>query len=222
MPHVPLAPAYLARELLKLIAVVVASAVAGLLLGIGLNHAFGTTKPSGDSPRRAAVTTSSGTTRPAAARAPAATSTPTPAARTTGTTDTTAAAAPAVPVRTTLDLGGGVSLRVTSASFLAATTPGGRAAKRARLTVRASMTNSGTAVVTAPVDRLVLRAADAVVRPVPAAADLAGALLQPLAPGATATGELHFETSGAATTALAELKRVAIRYGPQALITDVR
>jgi hypothetical protein len=204
MAHVPIAlPRRLIRELLTVVAVVVVSAVVGYFLGIALNHAFGTPKPPEGSARRSVPSQ-------------AATATPAGSA-----TTTTAAAVGTVPGRTTLDLGDSVTLRITSATFVAATTPAGKVAKRGRLAVVVSVKNAGTTQATVPLAQLVVRAAGAAVRPDPDATEAAGDLSQPVAPGATATGELRFETSGAATTELDALDKVALRFGPQALTTAV-
>lgn len=227
---VPLARSnVLLRELATLVAVVVGSAVIGLGLGIVLNHLFGTPKPS-SSPRRAplaqtttgSATTSvvpSGTSSTGATTAATTTATGgTTTAATSSTTPTgTGAAGSATPVRTTLDLGNQVTLRVSQASLLAGTTAGA-----ARLTVEATVQNAGTATATAPIDRLFIRYAGVTVRPDPNAAVAAGDLLKPIDPGKSASGELHFETRGAMAQAMKGLAQVAVRFGPQTLTVSLR
>lgn len=226
MPPVPIArPNALLRELVTLVVVVAAAALVGFGLGVILNHAFGTPKPSSAARRAAAVRTTTPavapTTSPTTASTGAATSTPattsgTTAASTTSTT-TPSGAGTATPVRTTIDMGQQLTFSVTRSTLVTGTTPGA-----ARLTVEATVENTGTATVTPPIDHLFIRYGGSNVRPDPNATAVAGALLQPLAPGRTATGELHFEARGAVTAALKGLPQAAIRFGPQTLVIPLR
>lgn len=213
MPPVPLARQnVLLRELVTLVVVVAAAAVVGFGLGVALNHMFGTTKPSSSSRRAPLAQTTTGATAPATGTtASARTGASTPA-----TTSTSAGAGTATPVRTTIDMGQQVTLRVTGASLISGTVAGA-----ARLTVQATVQNAGAATVTPPIDRLFIRYGGSNVRPDPNATAVAGALLKPLAPGKTASGELHFEARGAVTNALKGLTQAAIRLGPQTLLVNL-
>ena len=207
----------LLRELVTFVAVVVVSAVVGLGLGIVLNHMFGTPKPKTTARRAPLAQTTAGTaTSPTASAGGSAARTTTaaspPPENTTSVPASTGAAGTANPARTTLDLGGQVTLRVTQASLIAGTTAGA-----ARLTVQATVDNAGTAVATAPIGRLFIRYAGVTVRPDPNASAVAGDLLKPIDPGKSASGELHFETRGAMAQAVKGLTQAAIRFGPQTL-----
>jgi hypothetical protein len=221
MTRVPLTrPTLILRELGIVAAIVVVAAIVGYGLGIVLNDQFGVKKGPATPRRAPAAQAGSSTT----AKVPGATTSSTAASTATtpaASSSTTPGASVGDPARTTLDLGQKETLSVTGASLLAATKPAGTAVNAARVTVQATVRNAGTATVTPPVDRLFIRYGGTTVRPDPNAASAAGDLLKPLAPGKTASGELHFETRGAMTKAMAGLKRVAIRFGPQALIVDV-
>jgi hypothetical protein len=106
-------------------------------------------------------------------------------------------------------------IRVTSASLLSATSPSGRARKRARLVARVKVTNRGTKPLRWPRPKLI-SGKDRV--PVdPNANGPAGALLKPLAPGATAAGELRFETAGNVTQRLSDTRRARVRIANQTI-----
>ncbi len=185
MIAVPLPKAPVLRELLKFVVVVPVAGAVGLGLGIGLNQVFGITKPS----RGGAVAA----TPPTAEVAPGSTTAPSRSAA-------------------ALDLGRGLTLRVDSASFVAASKAAGRALNRSRITVKAAVINGGQTAVTPPVLRLTLQAAGITLRPDRRAFEIAGPLVRRLAPGGVAAGQLNFEATRAATTALERAKEVVIGY----------
>jgi hypothetical protein len=90
-----------------------------------------------------------------------------------------------------------------------ASTPSGRAQRRARVVVRVRVTNRSTSTISAQVPRLLV--GTRTVRNDPRAADAAGALLRPLRPAASASGELRFETIGTVTEALTARPRTRTR-----------
>jgi len=132
MIAVPLPKAPVFRELLRFVVIVAVAGAVGLGLGIGLNQVFGIAKPS---------------------RGDAGAATPPTAEVASGS-----ATAPTRSAALGLDLGRGLTLRVDSASFVAAKTTAGRKLKRSRITVQATVTNGGTSTVTPPVLRLAMAA----------------------------------------------------------------
>jgi hypothetical protein len=109
---------------------------------------------------------------------------------------------------------GGLELRATRAVATPATTPSGRARERMRVAVRLRVRNTGgrRVVLDRGHRRIYLAAGGATVAHDPAAERLPGALAHArgLAPGATATGELRFETAGAVTRRLREARRADV------------
>jgi len=91
-----------------------------------------------------------------------------------------------------------VGVKVVSASIVPASTPAGRERNRASIRVRVTVTNKGSAAL--QLTRFSLRNGSARVRNDVQAAEFAGPLLQPIAPGSSATGEIRFETEGDAST----------------------
>ena len=73
-----------------------------------------------------------------------------------------------------------------------------------------------------PVQRLFLRESDSVARPQAPATDAAGPLLSPVPAAGTANGELHFEIEGAVTESLSKARQINIRFGPQAVLVNLR
>ena len=110
-------------------------------------------------------------------------------------------------------------VRVISAVLFSATTSRSRARRRARLTVRARVTNPDGGRLTRPAPTLL--SGEARVRADPRAAKVAGGLLEPLAPGATAAGELRFETAGAVTQRLSDARRARLRIAGRTVAVRV-
>lgn len=173
----------LLRGLLKFVAVVVAAAAIGVAIGLALGALSG----GDESPGTAARTNST----------PGATAATNPSTQTETTPATETATSPAktAPQGTALP-----GVRVLSAVLFPAATASGRARQRARVSVRVRIRNRDTSTL-APQDPLLLVGADSISSDSRASA-VAGSLLKPLAPAATATGELHFETAGAVTQRL--------------------
>lgn len=188
------------QGLTKLIVIVAVAVALGLAIGLLLSKLSGNETSDASAPAVVPTTTTS-----------AATSDTDEDTATTTTSPATTAPANA------LDLGDGLTLTADSASFTPATTPNGKARKRGRLTVKVTLENTGTADVTPDVKRLVVREGGVVTRPDPAADDVAGKLSQPLAAGDSVTGDLNFETAGAATAAIAKATSVQLRFGPKAV-----
>ncbi len=174
-------PRMVLRGLLKFLAVVLAAGAVGAGLGVALAELTG----NDDSTPPAAQITSA---------APTATAT-TPARTTTATQARTGSLTPRV--------------RVLSAMLYPAATPRGRARQRARVVVRVRVTSRSDETIRAQTP--VLLVGPHRVRPDPGAADAAGALLRPLPPGESATGELHFDTTGSATRRLRDQRRAGLR-----------
>lgn len=113
------------------------------------------------------------------------------------------------PAKPSVAADGALDVTVDSARYKPATTARGRKRRRARLAVRLTVRNPtilnvslGSAVITFGKDRVTRDSM----------AKTAGdELAKPIAPGASAKGELRFETSGAATTRLSKRKTVKLR-----------
>lgn len=99
---------------------------------------------------------------------------------------------------------------VRSAVLTPAGTASGQARQRARLSVRVQIRNRTDQPISLP--EAVLVVGEQEVTPDPNAADAAGPLLRPLAPGARAVGELRFETQGAVTQQLTQQTEARLRY----------
>lgn len=99
-------------------------------------------------------------------------------------------------------------VRVLSAVLRRASTQSGRDRRRAQVTVRVRVTSRGTGTLDLG-DPLLMVGSERVGLD-PDAEDAAGALLEPLAPGVSATGELRFETAGAVTRRLTKQRRARL------------
>lgn len=100
--------------------------------------------------------------------------------------------------------------------FEPARSASGKARKRARLSVRVRVTNGGRGTLTIGRPALVLPAGTT--KADPKADDaFAGALLEPIAAGAMATGVLRFETAGAVTRALAAKQPATLQIAGEKL-----
>jgi len=91
-------------------------------------------------------------------------------------------------------------VQVLSATLFPAATASGRARGRARVSVRVRVTNRDSTALTPP-NPLLLTGSDRIGVD-PRAQKAADALIQPLAPSKSATGELRFEIAGAVTQRL--------------------
>lgn len=118
-------------------------------------------------------------------------------------------------------LADGVRLTVVGASFQRATTASGRKRRRARVAVQVRLRNGGGTSIPAfpdgPGARLRLVVGDERVSADPKATTPADGLARRLAPESTASGELRFETAGAATTLLADVTTIRLRLGGKAV-----
>jgi len=177
----------------------VAVAVVAAAVGIGIAIAVGRPSENGGDARSLPE-------RPVTSAPATTASTPVSAAPTTGAASATATvAAPAAtdtaPQSATpaaIPQGAAVpQVRVISAVLLPAATARGQARRRARVTVRVRVTNRDSRALTPP-NPLLLTGPDRIATD-PRADDDAGALLRPIAPAASATGELRFEIAGAVT-----------------------
>ena len=200
MPGVRLTPAEILKSLLKFIVVAGGAAAVGVGLGLGFSRLSGS-EDGGDSAVPAAP----------------------PANLSTPSTGTGPGAEPAKSATTdSLALKNGLSLQVDSASFLPATTPKGRASKQARLTVRATLSNSGTKPATAPLGPVFLREGGVLVRADPGAKSLAAAVLGPVPARGSANVELRFDTTGVLTTTFTSTGQVNLRFGANGVIVKLR
>jgi len=197
------------RGLLKLIAVVVAAGVVGAGLGIGLSKLSGDDGSPALAPQTASSTPSTATQRTQTADTPPATrtqttertgtqtTTATTRTQTTSTTQTTGPRRTLVP-----------RVQILSAVLYPAATESGRARQRARVSIRVRVTNRGADSLEP--EAPVLIAGDDRVTADPRATELAGDLLEPLAPETSATGELRFEIAGAVTQRLTAQPRARL------------
>lgn len=99
---------------------------------------------------------------------------------------------------------------VRSAVLTPAGTASGQARQRARLSVRVQVRNRTDQSISLP--EAVLVVGEEEVGPDPNAADAAGPLLRPLAPGDRAVGELRFETQGTVNRQLTQQTEARLRY----------
>jgi hypothetical protein len=102
-----------------------------------------------------------------------------------------------------------ISVNVTFAGLRPAATPEGRARDRARLRVGVRVRNRSDRRVT--IDPPRIQVGDDTVRVDKEAEDLAEDVFAPLSPGASAKGELRFETAGATTRRLMDRRRTTLR-----------
>lgn len=102
-----------------------------------------------------------------------------------------------------------ISVNVTFAALRPAATPLGRARDRARLRVGVRVRNRSDRRVT--IDPPRIQVGEDTVRVDKAAEDLAEDVFEPLSPGASAKGELRFETAGATTRRLMDRNRTTLR-----------
>jgi hypothetical protein len=197
------------RGLLKFLAVAVGAGALGVGVGVGLAEVGG-----GDDAATALETTSS----PSATTATTATTaTPrmstTPTTPTTQWTSTTGAAQPtqAIPTQTTAasaTLARTPHVQVLSAVLCPATAASEQADSQARVTVRVQVTNRESRTLAAQAPRLLV--GDARIGSDPAVKADAGGLLKALAPAASATGTLQFQTSGSVTQRLTGQRRARL------------
>lgn len=193
----------LLRGLAKFVAVVAASVLAGVALGLGLSEVSGddgtpiaSLNPPGTATGTTAAADASGESR---AKATAGTSGP------AGASDAKGAAKP--------------RYRVLSATIEPATSASGMQRRRARVTVRLRAT-AGSEPLTLDTPTLV---AGNERQPVdPNAADAAGALLKEIPAGDSATGELRFETAGALTQRMTTFKAPRLIVGPTSLRLQIK
>lgn len=102
-----------------------------------------------------------------------------------------------------------ISVNVTFAGLRPAATPQGRARDRARLRVGVRVRNRSDRRVT--IDPPRIQVGEDTVRVDKGAEDLAEDVFEPLSPGASAKGELRFETAGATTRKLMDGNRTTLR-----------
>jgi pyruvate/2-oxoglutarate dehydrogenase complex dihydrolipoamide acyltransferase (E2) component len=194
------------RGLLKFLAVAVGAGALGVGVGVGLAEVGG----SGDttaalettgSPSATTITTDRSYT-PATPTTPTTQSTSTSgAAQTTQTTPTQTAATSATPAPTP-------HVQVLSALLCPATAASEQADRQARVTVGVRVTNRDSRTLAAQAPRLLVGAAR--IGSDPGAKAGAGALLKALAPAASATGTLRFQTSGSVTQRLTGQRRARL------------
>lgn len=179
------------RGLLKFLAVAVGAGALGVGVGVGLAEVGGS-----DDATPALGTTSS----------PAETETPTSAQ--TAPATQTAPAAQTTQTQTTANaptLASTPRVEVLSALLCAAAAASEQATRQARVTVRVRVTNRDSRTLAAQAPRLLVGAAR--IGSDPDAKDAAGGLLKALAPAASATGTLRFQTSGSVTQRLTGQRR---------------
>jgi hypothetical protein len=188
------------RGLLKFLAVAVGAGALGVGVGVGLAEVGG----SGDTTAALETTGSPPATTVTTDRSYTPT-TPTTstsgAAQTTQTTRTQTAAASATPAPTP-------HVQVLSALLCPATAASERADRQARVTVGVRVTNRDSRTLAAQAPRLLVGAAR--IGSDPGAKAGAGALLKALAPAASATGTLRFQTSGSVTQRLTGQRRARL------------
>jgi hypothetical protein len=205
------------RGLLKFLAVAVGAGALGVGVGVGLAEVGGgdddsatpvpvavpqtTTSPSA-TPGTSATTTSGTTTGTPTTGTPT-----TPARQSTSTTRTTHS----TPTQTTASspaLAPTPHVQVLSALLCPATAASEQARTQAQVTIRVRVTNRGSGKLAARAPRLLVGAAR--IGSEPAASGAAGALGKALAPGASATGTLQFQTSGTVTQRLTGQRRARL------------
>ena len=208
MPHnappMRASPATLIRGLLKVIAVVVLAAVVGVGLGYGLSEVRGTA----DSGQAVAFTGPASGTTGAASSADTGTSS---AGGSTGTSTSSTISSGSGGAGSGGSSADEVAVTVLSATLKSATTASGRARQRASIGVRVRVTNRTGERVTLGSARIAADGANQVADPAQAAD--AGALLRPIADGASATGTYLFETAGDLTGTLQDSGSATLRIG---------
>jgi hypothetical protein len=182
------------RGLLKFLAVAVGAGALGVGVGVGLAEVGG-----GDDATTALETSSSPSATTATTLGPATTTSTTPSTTTAPATQTT---------ETTETLALTQHVDVLSALLCPATAAGEQVNSRARVTIRVRVTNRDSRPLAAQAPRLLVGAAR--IGSVPDAKDDAGALLKALAPAASATGTLRFQTSGSVTQRLTGQRRARL------------
>jgi hypothetical protein len=195
-------PQSLLRGAAKFAAVAIGAVALGAVVGLGLSELSGdnvASTPTGP----AAPGTTQTTTKPARTTAK-------PARTATKPTRTTTKAAQPSPARTQTTPSPALPrVNIVSAILQPAATASGRSRRRARLSIRVEVVNRGDRRLTWPAPQLI--SGTTLMRVDPNAGGAAGALLKPLARGATATGELRFETVGDVTSRLQNARRARLR-----------
>lgn len=220
-------PHMLLRGLLKFLAVAVAAGVVGAGLGIGLAELGGGDDDGTPFAPRTTSTASLLTTTPPAQTTTSTTSPPTtsPTSPPTTTTPTPTTSIPAETTTTSTTATDGQVSRTTrvqiqSAVLYPASTPRGRARRRARVVVRVRLTNRSADTLRAPAPMLIVGAGR--VRADPRAAEVAGPLLRSLAPAKSARGELRFETIGSITQLLMNQPRARLSIAGRTVSVSIR
>lgn len=183
------------RPLLSIVLKIVAVAIAAGVVGIAVGVGLAKLTGSGGDDDAATAQTTSGSP-----------------VTTPGTTPT-APTAPAERSRTT-------RVQILSAVLYPARTASGRARQRARVVVRVRVTSRSVGTLTPKKPQLLVDADR--VSPNPRTADLAAPLLEPLAPAASATGELRFETAGAVTQRLTTQQRARLTIAGRTVSVPIR
>ncbi len=126
----------------------------------------------------------------------------------------------ATPSRTsTAPASAAIRVRLLGAVLHPAASPDAIARKRARVSVRAQLTNTSARAMTIAPPRLMSGRHGKLVDRHAAAA--AGALLEPIAPRASAEGVLRFEIAGELTRRVTSMRRAALRIGGRTLWVPV-
>jgi hypothetical protein len=107
-----------------------------------------------------------------------------------------------------------VSVAVQSARIVPAATAAGR--ERQRLSIRVTVTVGNSGSDELALEPIALESGPVSVRNDPSAGAAAGDLLEPLAPGARASGELRFETAGTQSARFTEGSQATLRIGGRA------
>lgn len=189
-------PSVILRGLLKFVAVVLAAGVVGVGLGIALAKLTGNDEAPTPLARQI-----EGSPRIATDTA---TATATTATSTTGSTQ------PARMSRTT-------RVQIQSAVLYPASTPDGEDPQRARVVIRVRVTSRSVSPIPGKTPMLIVGASGVLAEP-----DSADGLLGPIAPGETATGELHFDTRGSVAQRLANQRRARLRIAQRTVsVNDI-
>ena len=189
-----LPPRVVLRGLLKFVAVALAAGVVGAGLGIAL----------------AELTGNDDVPTPLAPQNESSPRTATDMATATTATSTTASTQPAGGSRTT-------RVQIQSAVLYPAGAPDGEDPQRARVVIRVRVTSRSVSPIPRQTPMLIVGSSRVRADP-----DSADALLRQIAPGETATGELHFETTGSATQRLANQRRARLRIAQRTVnVNDI-
>jgi cytoskeletal protein RodZ len=206
------------RGLLKFLAVAVGAGALGVGVGVGLAEVGGGDDSATPVPVAVPQTTSSpsattatSTTTTTTTTSGTTTGTPTTPARQATSTTRTTHSTPTTPTQTTAAspaLAPTPHVQVLSALLCPATAASEQARTQAQVTVRVRVTNRGSGRLAARAPRLLVGAAR--IGSEPTASGAAGALGKALAPGASATGTLRFQTSGTVTQRLTGQRRARL------------